>query len=207
MPDQRRFRRLGVTSAAVTVGACALLIGGASPADAATTKCAMGHDPATTVKSIECQLKETGTAIQKAIDKLTHKAPPAAKPPVKKPPVKMKPAKKPTKRTQAAPAAPQASAGGGGTAATPLNNPGSVRPYTPQGTTPQLPGLLPEQPQVADQLPAGPITETHLVAPVAQTERQAPASPVWIAGAAGMAGAVGALNLSLARRRRRVRAR
>jgi hypothetical protein len=204
MPDQRRFRRLGVTSAAVTVGAFAILIGGASSADAATT-CAKGHDPATTVKSIQCQLKETGQAIQKVIDKITHKTPPPVKTPAKKPAVKMKPAKNTVKQPQA-PAVPQVAAGGGA-GTTPLSNPGSVRPYTPQGTTPQLPGLLPEQPQVADQQPAVPIAETHLVAPVAQTEQQPQASPLWTGGAAGMAGVVGAVNLGLAGRRRRVHAR
>jgi hypothetical protein len=193
----------------VTAGAFTLLVGGAGPADAATT-CAMGHDPATTIKSIECQLKETGDHIQKLIDKLTHKTPAPVKALPKKPAVKAKPVKKAAMRPKApaALAAPRQTAAGGGAVTVPLSAPGSVRPYSPQITdaaTPQLPGLLPEQPQVADQQPDGPITETHLVAPVAQNERQLQTSPLWIAGAAGTASAVAALNLGLAGRRRWLR--
>jgi hypothetical protein len=203
MPDQRRFRRLGVTSAAVTVGALAILVGGASPADAATTTCAMGHDPATTIKSIQCQLQETGQHIQQAIDKLIHKKPAPVKAPPKKPAVPKQSTKGLTRQPKTV-RVPQRTAGGVGTGTTVLSNPNSVRPYQPGTTTPQLPGLLP---QVADQQPSGTITETHLVAPVAQTERRPQASPLWVAGAAGMAGAVGAFNLGLAGRRRRLRSR
>jgi hypothetical protein len=205
MPDQRRFRRLGVTSAAVTVGAFALLVGGASPADAATTKCAKGHDPATTIKSIQCQLQEAGKNFQKAIDKLTHKTPPPVKTPAKKPTAKSTVKDKITTKQPSTPAIPQGTGNGAVTGTTPLSNVNSVRPYTPQGTQPQLPILLPQQPQVADQQPYGSIAETHLVAPVAAIEQQPQVSAAWVAGAAGMAGAVGAFNLGLAGRRRRIR--
>src|SRR5258708_27923959 len=79
MPDQRRFRRLGVTSA-VTVGAFAFLLGGAGPADAAK-HCAKGHDPKSTIAIIACQLKEAAHKLHKQIAKPKHHRQPPNPPP------------------------------------------------------------------------------------------------------------------------------
>lgn len=202
MLDQRRFRRLGVTSA-VTVGAFAFLLGGAGPADAAT-HCAKGHDPKSTIASIACQLREAANNLQKQIDKLKRQNQPQTPPPQVKPPTPNPTAKTSPPATKSSTRTGTTTTRTGSTGLTgPASLPGSVQPYTAGSTTAQLPGLLPQVPQVADQLPASSVlTETHLVTPMAAQVYQ-PQHVVWVAGAAGLAGVVGAMNLTMVGRRRR----
>ena len=196
MPDQRRLRRLGVTSAAISASAFALLVAGAGPAGAAAAKCPVGHDPASTLKSIQCNLDQAGQA-------WGHPQQPQSPPPSVS---ASKPEGRPAQ--QGAPAATPSSA-----ANTPLVPPGAVAPAStglrPAGAaeTPQsapLPILAADQlPQVADGSATAP--ETHLISPAAATEDQSPVSAPLIVAVSGVAGAAVALNLSYAARRLRRR--
>lgn len=201
MPEQRRFRRLGATSAAISIGAFALLIGAAPPADAATT-CTPGHDAASTIKYLQCLSKQ----VQDGIKKLLHpSATPTTKPSTKKiiktgstATKKPRPAAKkntPVKVPVPTVAGPQGL---------------SAQKVPAAGTAGRLPQVTPDLPQVAGttaQVTGARSVETHLIAPVAVT-RDAPPQigrPVIAATAAGVAGLVGALNLTVAVRRLRRR--
>ncbi len=201
MPEQqRRFRRLGATSAVISVSACVLLIGGAPSADAATT-CTPGHDAATAIKYLQCLSKQW----QDGINKLLHPKPTAS--PSTKKTTGAKKTRNPTaKRTHPAtgkPAAPKVAA--------PVAGPqGLSLQKVPANTVPQMPLVEPPLPQVAGtaaQVTGARGVETHLLAPVAATQSTPPqvGVPVVATTAAGLAGLVGALNLSIATRRLRKR--
>jgi hypothetical protein len=201
LPDQRRLRWLGVTSAAISASAVALLVAGAGPADAAAAKCPVGYDPASTLKSIQCNLDQAGKAFQQQVDKGGH-------------PQQPQPQSPPPSLSAGRPAQQGAPAGTPSSAAnTPLVPPGAVAPAStglqPAGAdeTPQsapLPVLTADQlPQVADGSATAP--ETHLISPAAATEDQSPVSAPLIAAVSGVAGAAVALNVSYAARRLRRR--
>jgi hypothetical protein len=209
MPDQRRIRRLGITSAAISTGAVALLVGAAGPADAASSSCPVGHDPASTLKSIQCQLRQAAQNWQNQINKLTHPQQPTA-------PQTGDNAQHPQPPAKASPSKPQA---GAGQPSTPhISNPsvpagtatpdGVLRPGPGPGVAAPLTAPLPflgQSPQVAAEasLPGSGAPETHLISPAAATSSasQTSVSPIIVAGVSGLAGAVVALNLSYAARR------
>ncbi|MGI5169434.1 hypothetical protein ACQEU3_34305 [Spirillospora sp. CA-253888] len=220
MPQQRRFRRLGSASTAVSAGALVLVFLGAPAAyaqsAAAPQKCKKGVDPATTIDNWKCQLGNWR-------DSLTPKPTPTPKPtkptpkPSKKPPLDKGSGGKERKsgggkKGGGAPSvsAPTGSLPSGGGATT-MNRPEGLQPYAPNGgqNGANLPGLLPTPQVAADpsayQAPAGTAPQTRLISPVAATEHDQN-QILWVAAASGAAGAVLALNLSvLGRRMRRVR--
>ena len=58
MPQKRRFRRLGSTSAAVSFGAITLVVTAAGPASAGTAEdCPRGSGPVTTLQNVPCRLE------------------------------------------------------------------------------------------------------------------------------------------------------
>lgn len=202
MPDKRRLRRLGTTTAAISVSAAALMIGGAGPADAAAAKCPVGHDPASTLKSIQCNLNEAGKAFQQQVDKWGHPQQQPQSPPPSAP------AGKPDNK-------PQPAAGTSSAANAPLVPPGAAAPAS-TGLQPAGADQTPQQPQLpiltADQLPlvaGGSATapQTHLISPAAAaSDDQSPFSAPIVAAVSAVAGAAIALNLSYAARRLRRRA-
>lgn len=204
MPQQRRFRRLGSTSAAVSLGALTLVITGAGPAGADTTKgCARGADPITTLKNVPCRLENiTGDTLEITGDITSGITDDDSDP------QPAGPQKKPT-RPQAAPR--------GSTPPKPVTR--RETPFTVTGVrTIRLPrpdGALPAsqagvsrllpQPHVAAAPPSAgpqPAAANRLVAPMSATDPQQ-TRLLAVAAAAGLAGAMGALNLSVAGRRLR----
>lgn len=200
----RRFRRLGKTgkaTVAVSAGALVLVMGGAPPAHAATAAagkpCPKIVDPQSAVKHIQCQL-------DKIRKKLTPKPDPKpAQPPKKKAKI-TKPAKKkpstPTKTTKNRPKTTVQVPSGSAEVPRVYSAPG-LKPYE-QTVQPGLSGYLPApevaaQPVVSGQ--SGAFTGTRLIAPVAATERQGGRDEMvlWTALAAGAAGAVGAMQISI----------
>jgi len=207
MREQRRFRRLGFASAAISAGAFALVVGVASPADASTSaNCVPGHDAASALKYLQCLANN----IQNGVNKFLHPttaAPTKTSTPkatAKKTPagVKHSKAAAPVRKANSAPARVTLPSGG----TQPLAAPGQVVPVA--GQPPQVGGFVPQLPQVAGSGAQAATEETHLIAPVAATTADAPArigEPVPVAAAAGLAGIVAALNISIATRRLRRR--
>jgi hypothetical protein len=204
----RRFRRLGMTSMALSVTASALVLGSALPAAAAENaavkpkKCAKGTDPKTTLENIACQVQNTVDDIKNKIDN-------SNKPqdvPEKKPPVKKKTPKKTLKRNTARYSAPvQVPVPVSPDSTVPLSRPEALK------QVPKLPSVsdvLPSQPQVAPQSTAtiAAAPETHLVSPVASVTSTDDGTALWVAGASGLAAGIVMLQFSLigARLRRRL---
>jgi hypothetical protein len=203
MPQQRRFKRLGSTSAAVSLGALTLVVTGAGPAGAGTTKeCAQGDDPVTALKTVPCRLETITGGITVKITGGTGghgtEPQPAGDPP-----------NPPEQATEPRPAPPRAPTSPKHTArdTTPFTVSGipGIRMPRPDGAPVPAPAseadiarILP-RPHVATPPPAvaQPVPADRLVTPMAATDRQ-DAHMMWVALAAGLAGAVGALNLSIA---------
>lgn len=209
MPQQRRFRRLGKATTAISAGALVLVITAPAPAmasaraAAASAPCPKGHDPASTIENWKCQL---GKLREKMFPAKPTKPTKPAKPAKPTKTAKPKPEKKKPRATTPPNLTPQPVGGGGGSGGpTAYTRPDGLHPYTP-GTSPNLPGILPS-PQVAADLGAqqGGLTDTRLIAPVAASERQGADQMLWVALAAGTAGAVGAMNISVISRRVRRR--
>ncbi|WP_433461468.1 hypothetical protein [Spirillospora sp. CA-128828] len=208
----QRLRRLGTASAAVSAGALVLVL--AAPAADAAETCKKGVDPESTIENWKCNLGNLR-------DALTPKSPaPKPTPPKTAKPKPEKPsAKKPHKAPAKAPRKPSSSPGRG-RAASPsgpstMTGPGGFEPYSGQtpSTAPGVPGVLPEiaaDPN-AYRYPAGrtaAMPQTRLISPVAASGRD-DGQMLLVAAAAGAAGAVGSLNISVAgralRRRRAAR--
>ncbi|MFC0041062.1 hypothetical protein [Actinomadura rayongensis] len=202
MPQRPRFRRLG-SAAAISAGAAALVLAGAPAASAQTAaaprRCVKGTDPASTLENWKCQWEKWRDGLPKPTAPKPSKKP-ARKPAAKKPVAKHKPKPKAAPK----PKPKKAPSGGGVTA---LSDP------VPYGT--DAPVTTPPVPQVANR-PTDAVTtsagtavapQTRLVSPVAAAEPQE-GRMLWVAAAAGAAGAVGTLQLTVAgravsRRRRR----
>ncbi|GAA1591361.1 hypothetical protein GCM10009678_87000 [Actinomadura kijaniata] len=208
MPQQRRFRRLG-SATAVSAGTLALVFLGAPAAHAGTagtTQCKKGTDPASTIENWKCQWKNWQDSLKpkpKPTPKPTPKPKPSTKPPAKVDKDKSRP-----KPRDGAPKVrvPQGNPSAPGGAA-PMNQPEGLRPYKP-GDAPapaNLPGVLPT-PQVADPgafpAPSGAVPQTRLISPVAAADHDS-TEMVWVAAAAGAAGAMLGVNLSAVGRRLR----
>ncbi|WP_433338394.1 hypothetical protein [Spirillospora sp. CA-294931] len=214
MPSNRHLMRLGTASTAVSAGALALVFLGAPAANAqaaaAPKPCKKGTDPASTIDNWKCQFDNWR-------ESLNPKKPATQKPPAKKPPAKntgggeakpAKPAKGKVPSGKSGGSAPRVSVPSGSLA--PQTAPEGLRPYTPDtGAAPRLPGVLPTPEIAADPSaylpPAGDGTgvrpQTRIMSPVAASEPSGgQTTTLWVAAAAGAAGAVGALNLSVAGR-------
>ena len=217
---RQRIRRIGSASAAVSAGALVLVL--AAPASgAAAEECKKGVDPETTIENWKCNLGNLREA-------LTPKSPTPTPTPTPKPTPKKTSQNTTTKTTKKAPAAPAkatrkpaAAPSGGGAAApsgpAPMTDAKGLKPYSGEAPSaaPGLPGVLPTPEIAADpnayRDAAGgtaAMPQTRLISPVAaggRDDRQL----LLVAAAAGAAGAVGALNLSVAgralRRRRAAR--
>lgn len=203
---QRHILRLG-TTAAMSAGALTLLLLTAPPAGA--DECPPGTDPESTLKNWQCQW-------DRLINKPSPTPPPKtpAKPPAKKPtkkPVAKKPvAKEPVRKSPKRPYTAPTGDGAVGTR-TPIaaySRGVKLTPYTPGAGT-DLPGVLPQPNVAAAPLPNGSpgdasaVLHTRLVAPIAAAEQRQNDQMLWVAAASGLAGAVGALNISVAGRRLR----
>ncbi|SEG66330.1 hypothetical protein SAMN04489712_108183 [Thermomonospora echinospora] len=221
MPQQRRLQRIGVrrigrTATVMSAGTFVLLLAGA-PAQAGVTAakpCPAPKTPAEVPEYWKCLGKNIEDGLNPQPDPQEPEEPKPSKPPAKPKPSKPDPDKpaKPDndgngstpKRTRT-PNAPSGGSGGGGVTA--YTRPERLRPYTPSAasTAPQLSGLLPA-PQVAPGAQVSPtvgLGETRLITPVAAQQRQED-QMLWVAVASGVAGAVGAMNISTwARRMRR----
>ncbi|MFD0690401.1 hypothetical protein [Actinomadura fibrosa] len=207
MPQQ--LLRLGSASAAVSAGALVLLLA-APAADAAASErpCAKGTDPASTIENWKCNLGN----LREALTPKTPTPSPSTKPTkqTKAAPKKSSPSKaaKAPAKTSAGSRAPSGTPSGGGAGGAPSTMTGGqgLKPY--KGTSPSgLTGVLPT-PEIATDpngyLAAG-TPQTRLISPVAASQRQDD-QMAWVAAAAGAAGAVAALNLSVAGRSLRRRA-
>ncbi|XRQ15573.1 hypothetical protein ACN3XK_33235 [Actinomadura welshii] len=206
------LRRVGTASAAVSAGALVLVLAAPAQPAAAEEVCKKGVDPETTIENWKCNLGNLREA-------LTPKTPTPTPEPTKttrKPAKKAAPSKKKAapSRTAKAPAAkprkrspaPRVQAPTGDAPA-PMSAPGRARANP--GTTPPapgLPGVLPTPEIAADpnayqnlQASTVAMPQTRLVSPAATT-RDDNGRMLLIAAAAGVAGAVGALNLSVAGR-------
>lgn len=204
----RRFRRLGMTSMALSVSVSALVLGSALPAAAAEStaakpkKCAKGTDPKTTLENIACQVQNTVDDIKNKIDDSKKPKDVPEKPPVKE----KKTGKKTVKRKTVRYGAPvQVPVPFSPNSTVPLSRPEALK------QVPELPtvsDVLPSQPQVAPQRPAtiAAAPETHLVSPVASVSSTDDGTALWVAGASGLAAGIVMLQFSLigARLRRRV---
>jgi len=201
----RRFRRIGMTSMALSVSASALVLGSALPAAAAENtaakpkKCVKGTDPKSTLENIACQAQNTIDDIKQKID--DNNKPKEV--PEKKPPVKEKAEKKTEKSRPLRYSAP---------VEIPVSPDSTVPLSRPEALkqVPELPSVaevLPDQPQVAPQSPTtiAAAPETHLVSPVASVTSTDDDTALWVAGASGLASGIVMLQFSLigARLRRR----
>ncbi|MWA00448.1 hypothetical protein F8568_008680 [Actinomadura sp. LD22] len=206
----QRLRRLGTASAAVSAGALVLVL--AAPAgEAAAETCKKGTDPASTIENWKCNLGN----LRKA---LTPTPTPTPKPTpteqTKKPaaPKAPKKTKAPARSGRSSGSggsggsgsAPSGGAGGGASA---MTGGEGLKPYDGKAPLPSsgLPGVLPTPEIAADPnaYRAAPGTaampQTRLISPVASSERDGD-QMLWVAAAAGAAGAVAALNISVAGR-------
>ncbi|MFC4049604.1 hypothetical protein ACFOY4_07920 [Actinomadura syzygii] len=203
----QRLVRLGSASAAVSAGAIVLVIS-AGPADAAAAEiCKKGTDPASTIENWKCNLGNLREAILPKSPAAPTPAPTKPAGPAPQKTSKTTPHKLPA-RTPPRRAAPR-----GAPAPSTMTDARGLRPYggaappsrslVPPGVPP---GVLPS-PEVADpdvyQTSGTP--RTRLISPVAATEGDTARTP-WVAAAAGAAGAVAALHLSVAGRTLRRRA-
>ncbi|NKZ09187.1 hypothetical protein [Actinomadura latina] len=210
---RQRLRRIGSASAAVSAGALVLVLAAPAADAAAAETCKKGVDPESTIENWKCNLGNLREA-------LTPKSPtPTPTPTPKK--TSANKTKKTTKSTPGkAPAtAPRSpSVGGGGAAApsgpAPMSDVKGLKPYSGEAPSAGLPGVLPTPEIAADpnayRNPSGgtaAMPQTRLISPVAAGGRD-DGQLLLVAAAAGAAGAVGALNLSVAGRAfRRRRAR
>ncbi|MFA1537386.1 hypothetical protein [Actinomadura monticuli] len=202
------LRRLGSASAAVSVGALVLVL--AAPAADAAETCKKGVDPESTIENWKCNLGNLREA-------LTPPSPtPTPTPTPKK--TTQNTTKKTTQNTRTAPAkAPRrpasAPSGGQGTGPSAMTGGAGLKPYT--GGAPSaasgLPGVLPTPEIAADpnayRNASAAMPQTRLISPVAASGSGGD-QMLLVAAAAGAAGAVGALNISVAGRalrRRRTR--
>lgn len=199
MTRERRFGRPGRAATVVSAGALVLLVGGAPPAHAAAPPrpCPKVVDPASALKHLQCQLERIRKQFTpkpkpqpqpKKTVKKGKKAPPTPK---SAQPAKRAKTTKPSGEA-AAPSglvtAPRAYTGMGGPAAYRQNAPAALPAYLPAPEIAARPG------------PAGQtvvLTGTRLIAPVAASGPQQDTRVLWAALAAGTAGAVGAMNLSV----------
>ncbi|QKG19449.1 hypothetical protein [Actinomadura verrucosospora] len=202
----QRLRRLGTASAAVSAGALVLLL--AAPAsEAAADTCKKGTDPASTIENWKCNLGN----LRKS---LTPTPTPTPKPTpteqTRKPAAPKAPAPKKTK----APARGSGGSGGAGSlpsgaggGPTAMTGGAGLKPYDGKAPAPSsgLPGVLPTPEIAADPnayrtLPgAATVPQTRLISPVASSRHES-GQMLWVAAAAGAAGAVAALNISVAGR-------
>ncbi|MCP2341481.1 hypothetical protein [Actinomadura rupiterrae] len=213
MPQQRRFVRLGSAATAVSATALVITAFGAPAASAeaasasAAKPCKKGTDPKSTVENWKCQLDNLR-------DRFDHHNTPS--------PTPTKSHDKDINRPggDGTGGGGDKNGNGGGGDKAPNNGNGGPRtsvpsgngptlmdnqapqPFpsgTPNGQQPNVPGLLPA-PQVAGPgaQPVGsqPVPQTHLVSPVAASERTEGGQMLWVAGAAAVVGAAAALNLS-----------
>jgi hypothetical protein len=205
----QRLRRLGSASAAVSAGALVLLLAAPAGEAAAAETCKKGTDPASTIENWKCNLGN----LRKALTPTPTPTPtPSAKPstPAKKPSAPKSTAPKKTK-------APARGSGGGhsappvqgtsGGAPTTMTGGAGLKPY--DGKAPSigadLPGVLPTPEIAADpnayRTAAGTaaVPQTRLISAVASSD-DGDGQMLWVAAAAGVAGAVAALNISVAGR-------
>ncbi|MFI0368626.1 hypothetical protein ACH35V_12145 [Actinomadura sp. 1N219] len=205
-----RLRRLGSASAAVTAGALVLLLPAPAADAAAADTCKKGTDPASTIENWTCNLGNLREALLP-----TSPAPKPEPTPPKTPDKPDKPApgsgnkgaKAPEKAPREAPAAPGGQVSFG---------PSGSREFTPYAGGPPPESSLPPGTLPAPELATAPDAhgppgtaagpQTRLVSPVAASGSDS-GQMLWVAAAAGAAGAVAALNLNIAARalRRRVR--
>jgi hypothetical protein len=199
----QRLRRLGTASAAVSAGALVLVL--AAPAgEAAADTCKKGTDPASTIDNWKCNLGN----LRKA---LTPTPTPTPKPTpteqTKKPAVPKAPkkTKAPPRAGGSGPGVP--SGGGAGSGPSAMTGGEGLKPYDDKAPLPAsgLPGVLPT-PEIAADPNAyrgapgtATVPQTRLISPVASSEHDG-GQMLWVAAAAGAAGAVAALNISVAGR-------
>jgi hypothetical protein len=210
----QRLRRLGTASAAVSAGALVVVL--AAPAAEAET-CKKGVDPQSTIENWKCNLGNLREGLTPKPAPTPAPTPPkTAKPVPEKSTKKTRtPAKAPAKAPRKPPSAPSGGqAAGSGPA--PMTGPGGLKPYKGRApvTAPGLPGVLPT-PEIAADPNAyanasgatAAMPQTRLISPVAASG-QDNGQLLLVAAAAGAAGAVGALHISVAGRAlRRRRAR
>lgn len=206
---QRRAMRAG-TTAAMSIGALTLILVTAGPAQAAEP-CPPGTDIDSTLKNWECQWNN----LVKPSPSPT-KAPAVKKPdrtPVKKAPVAKSPGSGGSGKSDNRPSTTSGTSGSGGAAVdgrTPVgasSRGGRLTPYAPDAG--DLSGALPQPAVAAAPLPggsptgAGTVLQTRLMAPMSAAEHRQDTQILWVAAASALAGAVGALNISVAGRRLR----
>lgn len=201
MAVRRDRRRVGATSVTLSAGAVVLFTAGTGPASAdtrstasTTQECKLGE--------LLCGLLGAGTGTS------TSPTPKSSGGGTSKEPSD-KPSAKPTAKTGGArpepkPAAPAHRASGGGTTAVP--SPAGGVPDVPvpnSAQTPALPDVTTQDPLVLPEAaPDGAAPAARLVAQPAPENDTV--SPLLVATASGLIGALAALNLSVLRRRRRL---
>lgn len=224
MPQQRRLRRIGSAATAVSATALVITVLGAPAAYAGTVTassakpCPKGTDPASTVNNWKCQLDNLR-------DRFDHHNTPSPTPTKTKAPSKSVKAPGGDGTNDGSGGGnnsgktPKGTTGGGPKANVPsgngpsLMNDQALEPFpssAPDGRQSDLPGVLPA-PQVAGPngaRPGGtPVPQTHLVSPVAASERTGGGQMVWVAGSAAVIGAAAALNINHIGRQMRRRPR
>ncbi|MGI5329231.1 hypothetical protein [Actinomadura nitritigenes] len=200
----QRLRRLGTASAAVSAGALVLVL--AAPAsEAAADTCKKGTDPASTIENWKCNLGN----LRKALTPTPTPTPtpkPTPTEQTKKPAVPKAPKK--TKAPARSGGTGSAPSGGGtaGSGPAPMTGAGGLKPYDDKAPLPAagLPGVLPTPEIAADPnayraAGSAAMPQTRLISPVASSEHESN-QMLWVAAAAGAAGAVAALNISVAGR-------
>ncbi|MFF0517274.1 hypothetical protein ACFYTC_01095 [Actinomadura nitritigenes] len=202
----QRLRRLGTASAAVSAGALVLVL--AAPAsEAAADTCKKGTDPASTIENWKCNLGN----LRKALTPTPTPTPtpkPTPTEQTKKPAVPKAPKRtKAPARSGGTGSAPSGGGGAAGSGPAPMTGGEGLKPYDDKAPLPAagLPGVLPTPEIAADpnayRAAPGSATmpQTRLISPVASTEHESD-QMLWVAAAAGVAGAVAALNISVAGR-------
>ncbi|TDD35403.1 hypothetical protein E1287_14075 [Actinomadura sp. KC06] len=195
-----RLRRLGSASAAVTAGALVLLLPAPAADAAAAETCKKGTDPASTIENWTCNLGNLREALLP-----TSPSPKPEPTPPKAPEKPAKPApgsgnkgaEPPEKAPGKAPSAPGGEVSFG---------PSGSREFTPYAGGPPPESSLPPGTLPAPELATAPNghgtdaqPQTRLVSPVAASGNDS-GQMLWVAAAAGAAGAVAALNLNVAAR-------
>ena len=208
----QRLRRVGTASAAASAGALVLVLAAPAQTAAAAEECKKGVDPETTIENWKCNLRN----LQEALTPKSPTPTPTPKPTQSKAPQKTtapsKPSKKSSSKTgkvQAKKPRRVAARPSGGQAPPPpstMTAPGTVRTYSRPvpSATPDLPGVLPTPEIAADpgayhQVNTVAMPQTRLISPAA-TAQDNSGQLLLVAAAAGVAGAVGALNLRVAAR-------
>lgn len=198
-----RLRRLGTASAAVSAGALVLLFTAPAADAAAAEVCKKGVDPESTIENWKCNLGNLREALTPKSPEPTPTPKPArSKTTQKTAPSKSRaPAKKEPRKTTSDPGGRAPAAGGPST----MTGPGGLKPVPgepPSATA----GVLPTPEIAADpnaylSRPGGTVAmpRTRLISPVAASGNDN-GQMLLVAAAAGAAGAVGALHLSVAAR-------